>query len=96
VSVQVWRHPRAAEDLLDIWLFIARYSVAAADKFLDRIEERCRMLVAFPEIGAVREDIGPGVRVLTVDRYLVLYRARRDRVDIVRVLHGARDISDLL
>jgi toxin ParE1/3/4 len=54
------------------------------------------MLAEFPEIGTLREDIGPSVRVLVVGNYLVLYRARDDRVDIVRVLHGARDLRDLL
>lgn len=96
MSTPVWRLPKAADDLLEIWLYIARDNVSAADKVLDSIDARCRMLAEFPEIGTLREDIGPSVRVLVVGNYLVLYRARDDRVDIVRVLHGARDLRDLL
>jgi toxin ParE1/3/4 len=96
LSIRVWRHPKAHDDLLEIWLYIARDTVTAADRLLDRIESRCARLADFPEIGPTREDIGRGVRVLTVGNYLVLYRASRDRVDIVRVVHGARDLRDFL
>jgi toxin ParE1/3/4 len=92
VSVRVWKHPKAQDDLLEIWLRIAKENVAAADRLLDQIELKCRTLVDFPEIGPPREDIGRGVRVLTVGNYLVLYRAGRQRAEIVRVVHGARDL----
>jgi toxin ParE1/3/4 len=96
VSIRVWRHPKAQDDLLEIWLHIAKDNVAAADRLLDRIASRCAGLADFPEIGPAREDIGRGVRVLTVGNYLVLYRANRERVDIVRVVHGARDLRNFV
>ena len=95
MSLQVWRHPKAADDLLEIWLYIGRDNVRAADRLLARIEESCSKLVDYPAIGPARDDIGPGIRMLSVGRYLILYRQRRDRVEIVRVVHGARDVSNL-
>ncbi len=96
MSVRVWRHPKADDDLLEIWLFIARDSVSAADRLLNTIEEKCSMLADHSAIGPARDDIGPGIRILSAGSYLVLYRLRKDRVDIVRVVHGARDLRDIV
>lgn len=95
MRARIWRHPKAEEDLLEIWLFIARDSASAADRLLDRIDQKCRALADHPAIGPVRSDLGPDIRVLFVGRYLVLYRVRRQRIEIVRVVHGARDLRDL-
>ena len=96
MSIRVWRHPKAQDDLLEIWLYIAKDNVSAADRLLDRIASKCARLADFPEIGPAREDIGRDVRALTVGNYLVLYRASKERVDVVRVVHGARDLRDFL
>jgi toxin ParE1/3/4 len=96
MSVQVWRHPKAEEDLLQIWLFVARDSISSADRLLDEIDKKCRLLADHPAIGPARREAGPDIRVLFVRKYLVLYRIRRRRVEIVRVVHGARDLQDLL
>lgn len=93
---RVWRHPKADDDLLDIWLFIARDDVAAADRLLKAIEEKCALLAEHPEIGPAQPDIGDDVRVLVVRSYLVLYRLAAGRVEIVRVVHGARKLGDVL
>ena len=95
MSRRVWRHPKTADDLLEIWLFVARDNVRAADRLLDLIEEKFNRLAEFPEIGHAREDVGPGIRAMPVRRYLVLYRQRRDRIEIVRVVHGSRGLENL-
>jgi len=43
--------------------------------------------------GAPRDDVAPGIRHLIVGEYLILYRAREDAIEIVRVLHGRRRID---
>lgn len=53
-------------------------------------------LADYPESGRARPEIGPGARSVMVGRYLVLYRVNEDCVDIVRVIHGAREITGLL
>jgi len=95
LSVRIWRHPRVDEDLLDIWLFIARDNVAAADRVLDHIEAKFRLLADHPEIGRARPDIAPAFRMLPVLNYLVLYKVANDRIEIVRVVHGARSLEIL-
>ncbi len=88
------RHTRRARaDLLDIWLEIASKNPAAADRLYDRLEARVKVLGEYPEIGTARSDIAAEARMLVEGSYLVLYRIRADDVQIVRVLHGARNID---
>jgi toxin ParE1/3/4 len=50
---------------------------------------------ARPGIRRRKPNIGAEVRALTIGNYLVLYRLAEQRVEIVRVVHGARDVSTL-
>jgi len=86
----------AEEDLIDIWLSIARDNTKAADSLLDRIDDVCASLAAFPELGPARPDLAPELRTMPVGRYLILYRILSETVEIVRVVHGARHLPDLL
>jgi toxin ParE1/3/4 len=47
-----------------------------------------------PERNVLREDLAAGLRALQVQDYLVFYRVEEERVLILRVIHGARDITD--
>ncbi|WP_292551364.1 type II toxin-antitoxin system RelE/ParE family toxin [Mesorhizobium sp.] len=62
---------------------------------LDAIAARIQQLATFPESGPQKPDIGAEVRALTIGNYLVLYRLAEQRVEIVRVVHSARDVSAL-
>ncbi|MGE0715517.1 MAG: type II toxin-antitoxin system RelE/ParE family toxin [Alphaproteobacteria bacterium] len=86
---------RARLDLAEIGDFITRDSYECAAAFVRMLRERCRTLIAFPEIGPLRPDIGPGIRVLTHERYLVLYVVDADVIEVRRIVHGARDLQRL-
>lgn len=86
----------AEEDLIDIWTYIAQDNPQAADDLLDEIEAKAVVLAASPYLGAARPDIRPDLRHSVVGRYLILYRIITDGVQVVRVVHGARRLSDLL
>ncbi|MER8968982.1 type II toxin-antitoxin system RelE/ParE family toxin [Mesorhizobium sp. M0808] len=94
-DIRIVHSPAAEDDLIDIWFGIARDNPLAADRFLDAIAERIVQLGIFPESGPKRPDIAAEVRALTIGNYLVLYRLAEQRVEIVRVVHGARDASAL-
>ena len=55
--------------------------------------KKCGLLAENPKLGAARPDIAPEVRYLTVGNYLILYRELSNSVEIVRVLHGARNLE---
>ena len=88
--------PRASLDLVEIGLRIEQDSPRAAGKTLTAIERKCKMLARLPRLGRRREELAPGLRSFAVGSYVVFYRAMRGGVEIIRVLHGARDIASEL
>lgn len=87
--------PAAEADLRGIWHYVADDDLEAASRLLRRVRDRISLLASHPLLGPERPDVGPGVRALTVGRYLALYRVTGTGVEIVRVVHGARDVRDL-
>ena len=92
---RVTRSPAADEDLEEIWLFIARDKVTAADRFLDTLLQRASVLAEWPGIGPPCEQFGSMLRSFPVGNYLMFYRPTDDGIELVRVLHGARDLPPL-
>ena len=90
---QVTRRPLAETDILEIWDYIADDSLAAADRWVDHLDEQCRVLATQPMMGRARDELAPGVRSFPFGRYVVFYMPLDDGIDVVRVLHGARDID---
>ncbi|MGP0092586.1 MAG: type II toxin-antitoxin system RelE/ParE family toxin [Xanthobacteraceae bacterium] len=62
---------------------------AAADAFVWQITGKFEPLRQFPELGAAREQLAPGLRALPYRNYVIYYLAEADELVIVRVLHGA-------
>jgi toxin ParE1/3/4 len=87
--------PRAENDLDDIWFLIAASSTVAADRFVDGIKDRFAQLVKFPESGVSRPEILPNARILIEGKYVVIYSFNGTNVEILRVVHGARDLTEL-
>jgi toxin ParE1/3/4 len=83
--------PLAQADIDEIWDYIARDSIPNADRFVDRIEKRFDFLADNPGVGVARDDLRPGLRRFTHARYLIYYRPARGGIEVVRVVHGARD-----
>ncbi len=85
----------ADRDLDDIYDWIAADDPVAAERHIRRIVAAAERLADFPETGRARPEIGEGARSVTVGRYLLLYRIERECVDIVRIVHGAREVAGL-
>lgn len=90
------KRPEAESDLEEIWWYIAQDNPNNADIFLDRIQETCLALADFPNMGTNRNNLKMGLRSQPVGNYLIFYFPLEDGIDIVRVLHGSRDIESLL
>ena len=83
----------AAKDLNDIHDYIGRDSPSAAGHFIQMIEERCDTLAENPSLGRSRPEFGRDIRSFPAGNYVIFYRATEAGVEIVRVIHGARDIT---
>jgi toxin ParE1/3/4 len=89
--------PRAEADLKEIIDYISADSPKAAARVLSDIEAAMELLDLFPLMGHPRADVPASeYRFWTVFNYIIVYRAHRDDVTIVRVVHGHRDIPQVL
>lgn len=89
----------ARADLQEISEYIRRDSPAAAQRVLRELRAAMRRLAEMPGMGHVREDLAavdPALRFWSVYSYLIIYRAETDPLEVVRALHGARDVRRLL
>ncbi len=89
------RTAKAEEDLIEIWMYVATDNPEAADKLIEQIDTKCKMLADNLAMGQARPDIAPGLRYFPTRNYLILYRQLREGVEIVRVVHGARYLPDI-
>lgn len=91
----VWS-PRAERDFLEIWTYLAtEASAEVASVQLRAIDRTVNRLTQWPLSGRARDELIAGVRSIVVGQYVVFYRASDDLVEIIRVLHGSRDIDHI-
>jgi toxin ParE1/3/4 len=88
--------PRASVDLAEIWAFIAEDSIKHADKFAALIDNHFQGLARRPQMGRSRSELAPDLRSFPVGQYVIFYLPLPKGVEIVRVLHGARDIESIV
>jgi len=88
--------PRAKADISEIWEFIAEDSDDQADAFIDLIDQKFQLLAQKSGLGRRRKELAEGLRSFPVGRYVIFYLPIPGGVQIVRVLHGARDIEAAL
>jgi plasmid stabilization system protein ParE len=89
--------PDALQDLQDIWDFIAADNISAADKLKEEFFETFEMLAKRPRMGHTRVDLTERlVRFWPVGSYLIVYRRIQASIQIVAVLHGARDVTEII
>jgi toxin ParE1/3/4 len=88
---------KAAADLQEIEEYIGADNPAAAANFVAGLTERCKELIRFPGLGRKREEVEPGYRSVTEGDYVIFYLVpAADRIEIVRVIHGKRDLGGAL
>jgi toxin ParE1/3/4 len=98
---RVRRRVAARLDIMDIVRHIGAANPTAAARFTKAVRETEELLLASPGIGTLRDCADPalaGMRWHSVRgfrRYLVFYLPRSDGIEVVRVLHGARDLEAL-
>jgi len=91
----VWTDP-AVEDLRELHAYIARDSEMYASGFVERIILAAERLADHPKVGrVVPEANNENVREILYQRYRIIYRVKRDSIEMLSVIHGARDLEEL-
>lgn len=86
---------QADRDIEDIWAFIARKSIRQANSFLDTLCSKFASLAKHPLMGTPCLEIAPNLRLIVVKNHVVFYRQFENGIEVVRILHGARNIESL-
>ena len=93
--------PRAEEDISESALYIAKDSLEAAIRFIDRTRDTFEFLSRHPEAGSEHLFLSPSLKgtkswpVRNFEKWLVFYQLHADEILVIRILHGARDIDNL-
>ena len=84
----------ALDDLREIHAFICRDAESYATRMIERILSAVEPLSDFPQLGRiVPERNDASYREVIVRPYRVVYRNSVGRIDIIAVIHGARDFD---
>ena len=89
--------PEAMADLDGIWDYIGirNDNPNAAYRQLQMLYEKFSFLAKQPLMGERREDLGTNLRSFVARNYVVVYRPLSEEIEIIRVVHSARDIHAL-
>jgi toxin ParE1/3/4 len=87
--------PKAGKDLDENSDFIADDDLVAAIRLLDSIEAKCQALAEMPGAGREREELAPNRRSSHVGKYIIFCRPEDEGVEVIRVIHGNRDLPKL-
>ena len=90
----IFKTPAAEDDLINLWVYIARDNPAAADRVLRSAEKTFEAIADMPGIGTVYRSKRTklhGLRFFPLKKYpnyVVYYRKIENGIEIVRVLHA--------
>jgi toxin ParE1/3/4 len=90
------RTPASYRDYQVIWDYVAEKNVLAADRLLRTLDSKLELLSDHPRAGPARPELRPGLRSFPVGEYLIFYRPIRGGIELLRVLHGARNVRKTL
>lgn len=94
--------PKADSDVDSCFLWIHKDNPSVAIKFIDAIEQTCNTLAQMPGIGSRNYcdiALARGIRMIAVNNfnnYLLFFIEYETHIDVIRLLHGARDIPEIL
>ena len=101
MSLTLFTRFQAKSDIVALADHIAQDSMESAEAFITAVEATFQLLAEMPGVGSTREYRDPalvGLRMWPVQgfgRYLIFYREVSSRLEVVRVLHAARNIAQL-
>ena len=98
MSVRYVLAPEAALDLVHIWRYINRQgSVTVADRVESVIRDRIVFLARTPGAGHRSKNLtDEGVKFFPVYSYLIVYRPDTKPLQVVAILHGHRNVEQIL
>ena len=89
----VWTEP-AVDDLHNLHGYIAKDSEVYATNFVERVIDAVGNLSEYPRLGrVVPEADEETIREVLYRSYRIVYRIHGERIEILAVVHGHRDLN---
>jgi toxin ParE1/3/4 len=85
----------AEEDLRKIWAYVAEHNAEAANKLIKEIISKFAILRDYPHTGREQSRLLVNLRSFLIKDYFIFYQPFEGGVEILRVLHGSRDIENI-
>lgn len=101
MSYEIFKRPQAERDIEECFVYIAEDNLDAGVIFLVAVEDSLEQLAKFPLLGKQRQFQDKrfqNVRMWVVrgyENYLIFYDVTETTIEVIRVLHGSRNIEDL-
>ena len=99
MTLRILRRPKAVQDAESIADFIAKSSLNAAIRFLENTESTLLELAESPHFGSRFESRRPELvnlrfrGVSGFPNHFVFFVEHKDAIEVVRILHGSRDLD---
>ena len=99
MSLTAWYAPAALQDMNECIEYFESRDRSVADRFLKSVKETVEMLCGNPELGErFRRDLTGTIRrrgIVKFANYLIFYRREDSTLQVLRIIHGARDYGKL-
>ncbi|MDJ1180220.1 type II toxin-antitoxin system RelE/ParE family toxin [Roseofilum sp. BLCC_M91] len=87
--------PSASRDLNEIIDYFAQLNIEVGERFIAAFQKKCKNLMNFPQLGRSYGEIREGLRGIPLNGYIILYQITDDTLEILRVVHGSRNLNPL-
>lgn len=87
--------PEAVQDLDEISNYFLLRNVEVGERWFQAFSQKCQQLVQFPMMGRSYANIRAELRGVPLEGFIILYRVAGDRIEIMRIVSGKRNIGTL-
>jgi toxin ParE1/3/4 len=84
---------KASRDLDDISDYFVGTNIEAGENLLKLFNEKCTLLMQFPNMGKSYSYIRPCLRGVPLDSYIIFYEVAKDGITILRIVSGRQDLT---
>lgn len=101
MTYQIFKRPQAERDIEECFVYIAEENLDAGVYFLVAVEDSLEQIAKFPLLGKKKEFQDKRFKnvrmwhVKNYEKYLIFYTIAENKIEVIRVLHGSRNIADL-
>ena len=83
----------AIDHLLSIYEYVSHDSDVYADRLMDRLTRRSQQISTFPRSGrSIPEYEAPDIREVIEGSYRIIYRIKKEQIDVLAVIHSAQQL----